>query len=117
LDRGCVGLVDEHRDRPFHHPADLEHLLEHVAARVFEVDQDDVGIDLRNAGQEIRGALNAQHIGVAGLAQPPFQDGRPDRAVIDDDDLKRRMDLVLATGQAGAVSSCNPPIICASHNS
>ena len=43
LDRGGVALVDEHRDRTLYRAAHLEHLLEHVAARVFQVDQDDVG--------------------------------------------------------------------------
>ena len=53
LDRCGVALVDEHGDRPLHRAADLEHLLEHVAARVFQVDQDDVGIDRVDAGEQV----------------------------------------------------------------
>ena len=53
LDRGGVALVDEHRDRPPHGAADLEHLLQHVAAGVFEVDQDDVGIQRIDPGEQV----------------------------------------------------------------
>jgi hypothetical protein len=40
---------------------------------------------------------------VAGLAQPVLQDRRPDRILVDDDDLERRVH-----GRAGRISSTVP---------
>src|SRR5262245_17573677 len=91
LDRGLVALIDEHGDGALHRPADLEHLLEHVAARVLEVDQDDVGVEGIDASEQVRGLAQAHDVDVASLAQPVLQDRRADRILIDDDDLERRM--------------------------
>jgi len=88
LDRGRVALVDEHGHGPPHRAADLEHLLEHVAARLLEIDQDDVGIDGIDAGQQVRGIIDAHHVDMARLAQAVVQDRRPDRVFVDDDDLE-----------------------------
>ena len=51
LDRSGVGLIDEHGDRPLHRAADLEHLAQEVAARSFEIDQDDVRSEAGDAGE------------------------------------------------------------------
>ena len=88
LDRGRVALVDEHGDRALDGAADLEHLLEHVAARILQVDQDDVGVDGVDAGQQVRHLADPHHMDMAGLAQALLQDGRADRILIDDDDLE-----------------------------
>src|SRR5262252_336568 len=91
LDRGLVALIDEHGDGPLHRPADLEHLFEHVAARILEVNQDDVGVEGVDASEQVRGLGEAHHVNVAGLAQPVLQDRRADRILVDDDDLERRL--------------------------
>src|SRR5262249_8321060 len=91
LDRGLVALIDEHGDGSLHRPADLEHLLEHVAARVLEVDQDDVGVEGVDASGQVRGLAQAHHVPVARLAQAVLQDRRADRILIDDDDVERRL--------------------------
>jgi hypothetical protein len=41
-------MVDEHDDRPPHAARDLKHLFENVAIRIFEIDENDVGIDAGN---------------------------------------------------------------------
>src|SRR6266508_894230 len=69
LDRGFVALVHEHGDRPLHGAAHLKHLLEHLAARLLEIDQDGVGVDGVDAGDEVRGLAEAYHVRVAGRAQ------------------------------------------------
>jgi hypothetical protein len=66
-------------------------MLEHVAARVLEVDQDDVGVDRVDAGEQVRGLVETDHMGVTGLAQSVLQDRRPNRILVDDDDLERRI--------------------------
>src|SRR5262252_982667 len=91
LDRGLVALIDEHGDGPHHRPADLEHLLERVAARILEVDQDDVGVERVDASEQVRGLGEAHHVHVAGLAQPVLQDRRADRILVDDGDFERRL--------------------------
>src|SRR6516225_3175819 len=91
LDRGLVALIDEHGDGSLHRPADLEHLLERVAARILEVDQDDVGVEGVDAREQVRGLGEAHHVNVAGLAQPVLQDRRADRILVDDGDFERRL--------------------------
>src|SRR5881394_1610637 len=98
VDRGlhgrAVGLVDEHRDRAARDPRDLEHLLEPVAARVLEVDQDHVGVDLRDPRQQLRVvadqmdrelAMAAARLG-ARLTQTVLEDRGAGRVRIDDQD-------------------------------
>src|SRR5215471_914977 len=89
LDRRLVTLLDEHGNRPFHGAAHLEHLLEHVAARCFEINQNDVGVKRADASDEVRATLKAHQVGVAGLAHGVFQDRSPGRILVDDDDLER----------------------------
>jgi hypothetical protein len=88
LDRGRVRLIDKHRDRPLHDPAHLEHLFEHVTARVFEVDENDIGIEGVDASQKLGGAFDAHNVHIAGLAQAFFQDRGANRAVVDNDDVQ-----------------------------
>src|SRR5262249_48625360 len=88
-----------------HRPADLEHLLKHVAARVLEVDQDDVGIDRIDAREQMRRVVEAHHVRIASLAQPIFEDGGANRVLVDDDDLERGMH-----GAAGPFSSTVPTL-------
>ena len=44
--------TDNIPNRPLHGAAHLEHLLQHVAARVFQIDQDDVGVDRVDASKQ-----------------------------------------------------------------
>jgi hypothetical protein len=62
LHRRTIGLVDEHRDRPPREPRHLKHLLERVATRVLEVDEDDVGIDGCDARQQVGGVANVMNL-------------------------------------------------------
>src|SRR5262249_2731631 len=84
----AVAPVDEHRHRPPHGAAHLEHLLENVAAGIFQVDQDDVGVDGMDARQQIPGFADADDVAEAGLVQPLLQDGSTVGALVDDDDLE-----------------------------
>src|SRR5262249_56813280 len=65
--------------------------LERGAARVLEVDEDDVGVEGVDASEQVRGLVQAHDVDEASLAQPVLQDRRADRILIDDDDLERRM--------------------------
>ena len=87
----AVRLVDEHGDRPAHDAGDLEHLLEHVAARVLEVDQDDVGIDAVDLLEQARGVAEQDDVGEARLAQASLEDGAADGILFDHQDLQRRV--------------------------
>jgi hypothetical protein len=82
-------LIDEHRHWPTHGAAHLKHLLQRVARRIFEIDQNDIGIDGVNALQEIMRLANALDLREASLTQSFFKYDRADRAFIDDDDLQR----------------------------
>ena len=88
LDRGPVARIDEDGDRPLDRPAELEHARERGAARRREVDQDGVGVDGADAGDELRAVVETHHM--AGRAQAILQDRRPDRIAGDDDDGARR---------------------------
>ncbi len=88
LDRRGVRLIDEHRDRPLYHAADLEHLLEHVAARIFEIDQDDIGIEGVDARQQVGGFGQPDDVRETGLAQAFLDDRRTNRALVDDHDFQ-----------------------------
>ncbi|MGY4418852.1 hypothetical protein ACVWY2_001277 [Bradyrhizobium sp. JR6.1] len=90
LDRGGVALVDEHRDRAADRTADLEHLFQHVAAGILEVDDDDLGIERIDPRQQALHLADMDHVRIAGLPQSLLEDGRTDRALVDDDDLGRR---------------------------
>ena len=85
-------MVDEHRDRPLHRPRELEHRLEHVAVRVFEIDDDDVGLDLGNPPGDSRHVVNDGHPLVPRLPQAGLDDRRADAVLIDDEDAERRGD-------------------------
>ena len=54
LDRGRVRSVDEHRDRPLHRARQLEHVLQHIAVGVFEIDDDDVRLQRRRCAPRCR---------------------------------------------------------------
>jgi len=71
---GLVALLDEYRDRPLHCAADLEHLLQLLAAWRLEIDQGDVGVEPRETSNEVRGFVQTGHVQVASLAQRVFQD-------------------------------------------
>ena len=94
IDRGLdgrgVALLDEHRDRTFDDAAHLEHLLQDVAAGILEVDENDVGIERHQPGQQIRALGDPRDIAVAGLEQPFFEDGGPKRVLVDDSNLESR---------------------------
>ena len=87
----AIGPVDEHRDRPARESRDLEHLLERVAARVLEIDQDDVGIDAVDARQEIRHVADVVDLErAAGSivirdAQAVLEDGCPNCVLVDNE--------------------------------
>lgn len=99
LDRRRVALVDEHRNRPADGAADLEHRFEHVAAGVFQIDQDDVGIDRVNARQQALHLSDMDDLRESGLPQPFLEDRGPDRAFVDDHDF----------GDCSALIAHSPP--------
>jgi hypothetical protein len=80
-------LIDEHRDRPLHRAADLEHLFQHVAARIFEIDQDHVRVDRIDASEQIRGLCYPDDVDVTGFTQAVLQDGGSERALVDNNNL------------------------------
>ena len=57
-----------------HRAADLEHLFQHVAAGVFQVDQDDVGIERIDPRQQALHLADMHDAGETGLPQPLLQD-------------------------------------------
>ena len=79
----------------------MKHLLEHVAARIFQIDQDHVGIDRVDARQQIVGLGDALDVREAGLAQSILEDGGADRAFVDDGDLQRRIPMFPRRRRAG----------------
>ena len=70
----------------------MEHLLEDVAARILQVDDDDVGINRIDALEQVLGLGDAHDVRIAGLAQSLLQDGGADCALVDDDDLEARVE-------------------------
>src|SRR5205807_442172 len=89
LDRGGIALIDEHRDRPAHRAADLEHLFQNVAAGVFQVDQDDVGIEGVDPRQQALHLEDVEDAGKTRLPQALLEDRGTDRAFVDNDDFRR----------------------------
>ena len=89
LDGVAVRLVDEHGGRPAHDARDLEHLLQHVAAGVLQVDQDHVGIDAVDLVEQAGGVLHQHDVGKARLTQAGLQDRPPDGVLVDHQDLER----------------------------
>jgi hypothetical protein len=87
LDRIAVGLVHEHRDRPLRPAGHLKHLLQRVAARVFEIDQYDIGIDRGDARQKAVGIPDVMHDDGARLRQSLLEDSGTHGVLIDDQDL------------------------------
>src|SRR5262249_10540783 len=75
VDGAAVALVDEHGDRPPYRAADLEHPLEHIAARVCKVDENDVRIDRTQLGEKIGGLFDSHHPRVARLEQTLLENG------------------------------------------
>ena len=72
----------------------MKHLLEHVAAGIFQIDENDVGIECVNAREQVLCFGNAFDLSKSRLAQAFFQDGRPNGALIDDRDLQGRIPLL-----------------------
>jgi hypothetical protein len=102
LNGSRVALVDEHGDRAFHRPAHLEHLLEHVAARILQVDENDIRIDGVDVRQQVRGFIEPQDLREPGLAQPVDQDRRAHRVLVDDHDFQRGIHGHAAKGERPA---------------
>src|SRR4029450_9910771 len=80
----------EHGNRPAHRAADLEHLFQHVAAGGFEVDQDDVGVDSKNLRQKALHFADMDDAGKPRLPQSLLEDRGTDRALVNNDDFRRR---------------------------
>ena len=89
LHRRAVGLVDEHGDGPPREARHLEHLLERVAARILEIDEDDVGIDGADARQQVGhvpdvvNLRRAAILAVVRQAQAFLEDGCAHRVLVD----------------------------------
>src|SRR5450759_2714513 len=87
IDRGVdhclVGMVDEHGNGPRHQTAHLEHLFENVAARAFEIDEDDVGIDCVDAVKQIRRVVDVNDARVSRRAQAFLENRRAQRILVD----------------------------------
>ena len=67
----------------------LEHLLQHVAAGVLQVDQDDIGIDAVDLVEQAGGVLDQHDVGKARLAQAHFQDRAANGVLVDHEYLQR----------------------------
>jgi hypothetical protein len=91
LDRRRVALIDEHRDRPPHRAADLEHLFQHVAAGVFEIDHDHIGVERIDPAEQALHLADVHDAGKARLPQPLLEDRGTDRAFVDNNYLGRRL--------------------------
>src|SRR6266852_2168939 len=91
LYRRRVALIDEHRDRPAHGAADLEHLFQNVAAGIFQIDQNDVGIECIDSGQQTLHFADVDDAGKTRFPQPLLEDRGADRAFVDNDDFRRRL--------------------------
>jgi hypothetical protein len=79
-----VGPVDEHGDGPRDRTAHLEHLFENIAARAFEIDEDDVGIDHPDTFEQFRCVIDPHHAHVPGRAQAFLENGGAQRILVDD---------------------------------
>jgi hypothetical protein len=79
-------MVDEHGDRAPHDAAHREHLLEHVAAWIFEVDEDHVGVDANDLGQQRLHLADDDDVLIAAVAQARRDDRAAGNAFIDDGD-------------------------------
>ena len=58
--------------------------FEYVAARAFEIDEDDVGIDRPDAVEQFRRVIDPHHAHVPGRAQAFLDDGGAQRILVDD---------------------------------
>jgi hypothetical protein len=63
-------------------------MLEHVTARTFEIDKNDVGRQSTDAIEKIRRIINAHDISMACFTQTIFKDGRTQGVRVYDDDTK-----------------------------
>ena len=89
LDRGAVGAVDEHGDRPLHRARQLEHVLQHVAVGIFEIDDDDVRLDLGDPPGDAGDVVDDRHALMPGLAQARLDDRGADAVLVDHQDGER----------------------------
>jgi len=55
---------------------------------VLEIDENDVGVDGVDAGQQLGSALDAHDINVTGLAQALLQDRGANRVLVNDNDVE-----------------------------
>ena len=84
LDRGEIGAVDEHRDRTLNRPGELEHVFQHVAVRVLQIDHDHVRIDLGDVAGDAIHVVDDGDILMAGLPQARLDDRGADPVLVDD---------------------------------
>ena len=87
-DRLFVGLVDEHRDRPGQRARQGEALFQHVASRIFEIDEDDVGGKPLERGDQPVALDENRDVAQARIAQTFLDHGRARRAFVHDRDLQ-----------------------------
>jgi hypothetical protein len=73
---------------PFHGTAHLEHLLEHVTARIFQINENHVRVERINAREQIVRFGDAFNMGESRLAQPILENGSTDWAFVDNGDLQ-----------------------------
>jgi hypothetical protein len=59
-------------------------LFENIAARAFEIDEDDVGIDRPDAFEQFRRVIDPHHAHVPGRAQAFLENGGAQRILVDD---------------------------------
>ena len=79
-----IGRVDEHGHRPPDGTADDEHLLQHVAAGVFQIDDDDLRIGCHQGGEQPLHLVDPDDIDISRLAKPVLDQVAADSAFIDD---------------------------------
>lgn len=79
-------MVDEHRDRPPHMPADEKHVRQRVAAGIFKVVDHDIGIIGFDGGDQTGRGGDADELLIARFAQAFLDDRGPNLVRVDDED-------------------------------
>jgi hypothetical protein len=77
---------DEQRDGPRHEVGSAPHVLDGVAARTVDADDDDIGLELAHARNQILRAFETRQQAIASRRQPRFHDLGAGGIVVDQQD-------------------------------
>ncbi len=84
LYRGGIGAVNEHGDWPADGARQLEQVLHHVTIGVFDIDDDDIGLERFDDTGNAIDLVDHRHLVMAGLAQSFLDDRGTDGVFVDD---------------------------------